>query len=324
MLPWQYILLAALLLGAELLYFRLAARLNIVDVPNKRSSHRRPTIRGGGVIFPLAMLGWGLFSGFEQSYLVAGVLLGASVSFIDDVRELGFRIRLPVHFLSAVFILLAAGYFDLSWYVWLPVLILLVGFLNAFNFMDGINGITGVYSLATVLFLLGVAALLPHPEWNPQLLTIGLSLLIFNFFNFRRVARCFAGDVGAVALALWLSYYLLVLFKTHPSPIWLLPVAVYAVDSVLTILYRLFKGENIFHAHRHHLYQNLSNEWGFPHLYVSSLYGFLQLLINLFALWLWQSGVFAWPYMLAIYLLLVALYIGLKWRVVQRFPVKSY
>lgn len=324
MLPWQYILLAALLLGAELLYFRLAARFNIVDVPNKRSSHRRPTIRGGGVVFPLAMLGWGLFSGFAQPWLVAGVLLGAGVSFVDDLRGLGFRIRLPIHFLAAVFILLEAGYFELSWYLWLPVLILLVGFLNAFNFMDGINGITGAYSLATVLFLLGAAVLLPHPEWHPPLITMGVSLLIFNFFNFRRVARCFSGDVGAVALALWLGYYLLVLFKTHPSPIWLLPVAVYAVDSVLTIGYRLLKGENIFHAHRHHLYQNLSNEWGFPHLYVSFLYGFLQLLINLAALWLWKSDIFAWPYVLAVYLLLAALYIGLKRQVARRFPVKSY
>lgn len=321
---WHYLLLTALLLAAELLYFHLAARFGIVDVPNRRSSHRRPTIRGGGIVFPLAMLGWGLVSGFAQPFLVAGVLLVAVVSFIDDVRGLGFRIRLPLHFLSTALILLEAGYFGLPWYAWLPALILLVGFLNAFNFMDGINGITGLYSLLAALFLLAAAALLPQPGWYSPLILLTIALLIFNFFNFRNRARCFAGDVGAISLALWLGYYLLVLLLEFPSPIWLLPVAVYAVDSVMTILYRLQKGENIFHAHRHHLYQNLSNEWGWPHLQVSALYGFLQLLINIAALLLWRTEVFAWPYVILIYLVLVALYVVGKWQVVSRFPVKSY
>lgn len=321
---WHIFILGALLLAAELLYFRLAARFGIVDVPNRRSSHRRPTIRGGGIVFPLAMLGWGLVSGFAQPYLVAGVLLVAAVSFIDDVRGLGFRIRLPLHFLSTALILLEAGYFGLPWYAWLPALILLVGFLNAFNFMDGINGITGLYSLLAALFLLAAAAFLPQPGWYSPLILLTIALLIFNFFNFRNRARCFAGDVGAISLALWLGYYLLVLLLEFPSPIWLLPVAVYAVDSVMTILYRLQKGENIFHAHRHHLYQNLSNEWGWPHLQVSSLYGFLQLLVNAAALLLWRTEVFAWPYVVLIYLVLVALYVVGKWQVVSRFPVKSY
>lgn len=319
-----YLILGALLLAAELFYFRLAARFGIVDVPNRRSSHRRPTIRGGGIVFPLAMLGWGFLSGFTHPCLVTGVLLAAAVSFADDLRGLGFRIRLPLHFLSAALILLEAGYFGLPWHAWLPALILLAGFLNAFNFMDGINGITGLYSLLAALFLLAAAALLPYPGWFPPLVILLISLFIFNFFNFRTKARCFAGDVGAIPLALWLGYYLLALMREFPSPIWLLPVAVYAVDSVMTILYRLLKGENIFRAHRHHLYQNLSNEWGWPHLQVSSLYGFLQLMVNAAALLLWRAEVFAWPYVVLIYLVLVVLYVGAKWQVVSRFPVKSY
>lgn len=321
---WLYLILSIVLLGAELLYFRLASQYDIVDIPNKRSSHRQATIRGGGVVFPLAILGWGILSGFALPCLVAGVLLVAAVSFIDDVRGLGYRIRLPLHFLSATLILVEAGYFALPWYAWLPAFILLVGFLNAFNFMDGINGITGLYSLLTTLFLLSAAVILPLPEWHSPLIILAISLFIFNFFNFRTRARCFAGDVGAISLALWLGYYLLALLREFPSPIWLLPVAVYAVDSVLTILYRLQKGENIFHAHRHHLYQNLSNEWGLPHLQVSFLYGFIQLIINIAALLLWQADVFAWPYVILIYLLLVALYVVVKWQVVSRFPVKSY
>ena len=74
----------------------------------------------------------------------------------------------------------------------------------------------------------------------------------------------------------------------------------------------------------HHLYQNLSNEWGWPHLQVSSLYGFLQLLVNAAALLLWRAEVFAWPYVILIYLVLVGLYVVAKWQVVSRFPVKSY
>lgn len=316
---WHYMILGAVLLMAELLYFRLASRFGILDIPDELSAHKQATIRGGGVIFPFAALAWGVVSGFSFPCLVSGILLAALVSFMDDLSGLSIRIRLPIHFLSAVFILLEVGYFTLPWYAWFPILIITVGFLNAYNFMDGINGITGLYSLIAVLFLFMAANILSRDSWHTPLLILAISLFIFNFFNFRANAYCFAGDVGPIALALWLSYFLLSLFREYPSPVWLLPVAVYGVDSVMTILYRLQKRENIFHPHRHHLYQNLSNEWGWPHLQVAVLYGFVQLLVNLIALLLISANVSTWPWVILTYSLLVALYIVAKWRFIKRF-----
>ena len=321
---WTYLILGTLLLTAELLYFGLANRLGIVDIPNDSSTHKEAAIRGGGIIFPLALLRWGILNSFAFPYLIAGFLLSAMVSFIDDFRGLFFYIRLPVHFLSATLLLMEVDYFNLSWYIWLPTIIILVGFINAFNFMDGINGITGLYSLLLTLFLFTTASLLFLHNWHTPLIILAISLLIFSFFNFRPHARCFAGDVGAISLGLWFGYYLSVLFKEHPSIIWLLPVAVYGVDSVMTILYRLLKGENIFHPHHHHLYQNLSGDWGWPHLQVASIYVFLQLIIDIIAIWLLITNRPSWPYVISAYLLLIGVYIAAKWQFIRKFPAKSY
>lgn len=155
-------------------------------------------------------------------------------------------------------------------------LIVGVGVMNAFNFMDGINGITGGYSMAVLVSLWYVNNYQIFFVDNDLIYIVFIALLVFNFFNFRIKAKCFSGDVGAVSIAFILIFILgMLIIKTDLSYIAFL--LVYGVDSVLTIVHRILLKENITEPHRMHLYQLLSNELKVPQLLVSTIYAVLQL-----------------------------------------------
>jgi UDP-N-acetylmuramyl pentapeptide phosphotransferase/UDP-N-acetylglucosamine-1-phosphate transferase len=162
---WTYIIIAVLLLAAELAYFRIADKCNIIDKPNERSSHTTIVLRGGGVIFAISMLvwfGWQMVQGewlTVQGYLpfLVGLIMIATVSFWDDVHSLPDSLRMAVQIIATLLMFWSIGLYglDLSW--WLVALIVVValffcvGATNFINFMDGINGITAAYSFAMLL-----------------------------------------------------------------------------------------------------------------------------------------------------------------------------
>ena len=275
----RYLLITLALLGLELLYFWIARHFNIVDRPDQRSSHERVTLRGGGIIFLMAVWLWVVFFGFQYPWFLAGLTLVAGVSFMDDIRSVSNEVRLVAQFLAVFLLLLEPGLIP-GLYWWVPVAaVVCVGILNAYNFMDGINGITGAYSFAVVLPLMLVnrdAAFI-----DPHLLNVLLiSILIFCFFNFRKRARCFAGDVGAVGIAFILVFAIARLIRQTGDFSWLMLLAVYGVDSVLTIVHRILLREHLGQAHRKHAYQLMANELHIPHVVVSLIYAGLQLLIS--------------------------------------------
>ena len=275
----EYILVVALLFGLEKLYFIIADRFNIIDKPNERSSHSGITIRGGGIIFPISVLVWYLGFGFQLPWLLAGVLLIAMVSFIDDRFTIKPLPRLLVHLLSVMLVLVELGALSWPWYFWLIALVLIIGWLNAFNFMDGINGITVFYGLAVIAPI----AWLNHENGilPTSLLTVMLiGLAVFAFFNARKKAKAFAGDVGSISLGLIIAYLMITMMIVDQSWHYILFVAIYGIDAVITIVQRLVKRENIFQAHRSHLYQYLANERKIPHVWVSASYALLQLLLS--------------------------------------------
>src|SRR5690606_34950528 len=148
-----YVLLALMLFGLMLVYFRLADRYNIIDKPNERSSHTQVTIRGGGVIFYIGALAWFIWSGASYPYFFAGLTLITLVSFLDDMFTLSNRIRISVHLLSVLLLFLEVQLFEYPLWVIPVALILVIGTINAYNFMDGINGITSMNSFAILLLL---------------------------------------------------------------------------------------------------------------------------------------------------------------------------
>lgn len=271
----SYAIIAVLLFISMLAYFRIADRYNIIDRPNERSSHTRVTIRGGGIVFYLGALAWFIWSGATYPYFFAGLTLIVLISFLDDILTLSNRIRISIHLLSVLLLFGEVQLFEYSWYIVPIALILVIGTINAYNFMDGINGITAMYSFA-VLLLLWIANRDVGFVDDRLLYCTGIANGIFAFFNFRQRAKCFAGDVGSVGMSFILIFATLSLILATGNLIYILFFAVYGVDSVLTIIYRLLRRENIFKAHRTHLYQYLANEAKGNRLVIATCYGVLQ------------------------------------------------
>lgn len=276
-----YIIVLVLLFLTELFYFKLANKFNIIDKPNERSSHRKVTLRGGGIIFYFGALVYFLANHWEYPWFIVALTLITFISFVDDIRSTSQSLRLVFHFAAMVLMFYQWDLFSLSWWWIIVALIICTGIINAYNFMDGINGITGGYSLVILVTLAYInAKIVPFTE--PALInTVLCSVLVFCFFNFRKKAKCFAGDVGSVSIAFILLFLIgRLIIKTEDFS-WIILLSVYGVDSVLTIIHRLMLHENIGLPHRKHMYQLMANELKIPHVGVSLIYMAAQALVIL-------------------------------------------
>lgn len=286
----EYTILGILLMILMLLYFKVADRFNIIDKPNLRSSHTEVTLRGGGIIFWFSALLY-FAQHIQNNYLFfTGITLVSLVSFWDDIQSLSNKIRISIHFLAISLIFFDLGLFDLVpiWGV-LIAYVLAIGLINAYNFMDGINGITGLYTLAVMGSLLYVNTYLQWFTDGSFVKYAMIASIVFLFFNYRKRAKCFAGDVGSIAIAFWIIYLVLKLVLVTNSLIWLLFLAIYGVDAICTIVHRLYLRQNIFEAHRLHLYQILSNEYKIQHRVVSLYYAVVQIAISIVVIVLYQK-----------------------------------
>jgi len=190
-----------------------------------------------------------------------------------------------------------------------------IGIVNAYNFMDGINGITGLYSIAVLASLQYVNLWygnFVHPDliWFPM-----IASAVFLFFNFRKRARCFAGDVGSVAIAFWIVTLLLLLIIKTENLIWLGFLMVYGVDTVMTIFHRIYLKQNIMEAHRLHFYQILANECGISHLWVSIIYFIVQLACSAAIIAFYPS--IGWGIFVILSVVLVVIY-SLKFKLMKQ------
>lgn len=281
------ILLTIIWLLVELGYFKVAQRFAIVDKPNARSSHQYITIRGGGIIFPLAAIVFFPLSSIEEIIFCVSILTISILSFLDDIKPIDSLIRLIIQSIAVAGLLFFfAGNLTL---VWFPVLfILITGVINAYNFMDGINGITILYSSLTIGSIYWVHTW--HNNLMPDLFFISLfaSFIVFSFFNLRKKAKCFAGDVGSVSLAFLICFLLLKLTMQTGFIYWIFFLGVYGIDTVFTIFCRILRKEPLMQAHRSHFYQYLANEAGWGHLKVSFMFVSAQLLLNVLIICAYQ------------------------------------
>ena len=301
-----YLIILVLLFLAELFYFRIADKCNIIDKPNERSSHTRITLRGGGIIFYFGVLAYFLTSHFEYPWFMLALTLITFISFVDDIRSTSQVLRLVFHFSAMALMFYQWGLFSLPWWTLFVALIVCTGIINAYNFMDGINGITGGYSLVVLVALAYInEAVVPFVEQD-FILTVLCSVFVFNFFNFRKRAKCFAGDVGSVCIAFVLLFFIGKLVIRTEDFSWIILLAVYGVDSVLTIIHRLMLHENIGLPHRKHLYQIMANELKIPHMVVSSVYMLVQALVIVGYFYFYSYGYW---YLLATVLILGTLYV---------------
>lgn len=302
----EYLIIAAILLAAELLYFKIADHFNIIDKPNERSSHSTIVLRGGGIIFTISMIACSvmmLVQGKDITpYLpfLIGLLLIAGVSFWDDVHSLPDSVRLVAQFTAMALMFWSMGIMHWSmWWFVIIALIVCVGATNIINFMDGINGITAGYSIAVLLPMLLMNRNLGFIEESYLVVAI-IGVLVFCIFNFRPKgkAKCFAGDVGSIGIAFIMLFALGKLIVQTGDLTYLVFLLIYGVDGVLTICHRIMLHENLGQAHRKHAYQLMANELKIGHVKISVLYMTMQLIVSLGFIYLCPNTVAAhWIYL---------------------------
>ncbi|QEK52197.1 glycosyl transferase family 4 [Pedobacter aquae] len=280
----------------ELLYFKIADRYNIIDKPNQRSSHSQITLRGGGIIFPLAIITALLNYQATQWYLTLAVCAIALISFLDDIITLNNKIRISIHFLAVLLVIYQIMFNqDISssflsepqtFISILLAFIIIIGIINAYNFMDGINGITVIYSIVAVGSFYLIQEVKDIAILDTQIIVVtGASLLVFGYFNLRKKAKAFAGDVGSISMALFICFFIAQLIYLTQDFRWILLLGIYGLDAVATIFCRVLRKENIFEAHRSHFYQFLANEKKISHVFIAFVYGLVQLALNLVILY---------------------------------------
>jgi UDP-N-acetylmuramyl pentapeptide phosphotransferase/UDP-N-acetylglucosamine-1-phosphate transferase len=323
-----YLIIAVLLLAAELIYFRIADKCNIIDKPNERSSHSTIVLRGGGIIFAISMLVWFVWQMFQdsgfmfQEYLpfLVGLLMVAGISFWDDVQSLPDSLRLVAQFVAMALMFWSMGIMNWSmWWVVPIALIVCVGATNIINFMDGINGITAGYALAVLipLALLDTSSMFQVSGFiEPSYLIVAIiGVLVFCIFNFRPKgkAKCFAGDVGSIGIAFIMLFAIGKLIVQTADVTYLILLLVYGVDGCLTIIHRIMLHENLGEAHRKHAFQLMANELKIGHVKVTLLYMAMQLAVSLGFIYLCPNSVAAhWGYFIGAILVLSLAYVLFK------------
>jgi UDP-GlcNAc:undecaprenyl-phosphate/decaprenyl-phosphate GlcNAc-1-phosphate transferase len=258
-------------------FIRAARRVDLVDVPNHRSSHSAPVARGGGVPLAVATL-CGVVAGVagrsvwtrDIGVLIAAAVALAAVGLLDDRRGLPPLPRLILQLVVPVLgaIALRSGAALLLSVVVAAVLV--AGYVNAFNFMDGIDGISG--SQAAIAG--AVLAVIADDAGERALMLAGLAVTgaSIGFLPYNAVrARVFLGDVGSYFLGVWLSGLALLLVDAGaPVAIVATPFVLYMGDTAWTLLCRARRGESLTQAHREHTYQRLV-QLGYSHVTVAAL-----------------------------------------------------
>lgn len=308
-----YGIIFIILLALEVVYFRIADRCNIIDRPNERSSHSTVVLRGGGIIFMLGLCIWTAFYGFGYPWFVVAVTLIAGVSFVDDIRSLPDSVRLVAQFVAMglMFYQMDMLHWEM-WWVVILALIVSVGATNIINFMDGINGITGGYALASLIPIYILNKEMGFVE-ESLVVTVILADVVFCLFNFRPKgkAKCFAGDVGSIGIAFILLFMIGQLIMKTGDVTYLVFLLVYGVDGCLTICHRIMLHENLGEAHRKHAYQLMANELKIGHVKVSLLYMGLQLMVSLGFVFIVPDTVLAhWIYLIGALVVLAVAYVA--------------
>lgn len=260
---------------------RYAINRNVMDIPNERSSHTRPTPRGGGVAFVLVFIIFAAANAFGSNNqtpaalwgLLGAGLLVAITGFIDDHSPLPARLRLVGHFAGALCLLWAFNglpainlfntTINLGAWGWLPGALYIVWLLNLYNFMDGIDGLAGAEAICVAGGGAMLYALLGHTEMLGLPLLLAFSVLGFLIWNYPP-AKIFMGDAGSGFLGITLAGLSLQAGHVDPNLFysWLILLGVFVVDATLTLMRRLVRQQKVYQAHRSHAYQYASRKYG--------------------------------------------------------------
>lgn len=309
------------LIGA-LLVKKFGLSVGLVDRPNARSSHQVPTPKGGGVGIILTVTLIVIIKLPLYFIMMTVIFCLAAIALVDDIRGLSVKLRFAIQITAASIIVLLYHpdlfiqklFLPLFWEVIFIILFLLflVATTNFFNFMDGINGIAGFEAMISFLFI-GLFHLTLSKNHALFILSIAVCGATAGFLvvNFPR-AKVFMGDAGSIFLG-FLFAVLVVISARNIKDFFFLTLlqATFYIDCVVTIFLRKIRKENVFAAHRFHLYQELVHKKGWSHARVTITYAAVQVLIAAVA-WIFlplNVGV-----MILFWLLLMVLYVYIRFR----------
>ena len=288
---WSLLLSAASTTAFAALYMLLGKKFGLYDHPNGRSSHATPTMTGMGLVLVCAFLFFGFSTGFTLPDLfVVGVLMLATVSFIDDIIFLKHSLRFLFQILALLLMLWQLPFASQSQeqlVLTIAGVIFGIGVLNAFNFMDGINGMLLLNTFVILGSFLYINEFVTDAEGNPLHFTdsnfvvaMMISVAIMATLNARNKALAFMGDVGSMTISIIILYLMYSLLLATGNYIYLLLFSIFGIDAGLTVGYKLILRENIFVPHRDFLFKRLVHIARLPHLKVSIGYALAQLFIN--------------------------------------------
>jgi Fuc2NAc and GlcNAc transferase len=286
--------LLTLILGG--IFYRYNNIPNLIDVPNSRSSHASPTLKGGGVVIMFTFIAFlmGLYyldilsSKIYLDLVMCSCVIGL-VGFMDDIKEVNPRIRLVIHFLTAAIglyllngfkeVLFLGDTVNLGLLGNVLAMIYIVWFLNLYNFMDGIDGIASLQAI-TVCGAFAFINFWIFPSfdlWKVSLLFTSC-ILGFLYWNFPK-AKIFLGDTGSGFIGFFFALFSIEASNNQPVLLWvfLILMSVFLVDATLTLFYRIYNNEVIFKAHSSHAYQKATTIFN-SHILVTNFICLINLL----------------------------------------------
>lgn len=310
------IILLPALFALELGYYFLAKRYKLGAEVCERSSHTQVTPTGGGIVFAVAVLAWGVYKYLhgglmtEWWWMLGGTTVIAAVSLYDDIRPLPPTPRLLLQIAVVALVFKHYCYFE-ALDIYILLLFCGVGCINAFNFIDGIAGmllLMSIVVLGTLIYAFNTVQPKDADLYLTLCWTLQISLVVFACFNLPD--KIFAGDVGAMTLGLVIGYILLNLILMTGDASYSILILVVVFDTGMTTLQRLFAGYNILLPHRQSIYEVLTSNWHLPHLTVSIIYALLQLLISVLYFSLPPNH--RWTYIILVLALIIVAYFEIR------------
>ena len=296
-----------------LMIARHGIKWGLIDIPNERSSHASIVPRGGGFGLPLAVAFTGLIFSPSRPLVVGASIFISMIAFLNDRREISAWIRLLAGVVAAnviaypVFLMVRITMSSASAFLIYSISILyIVTQANFYNFMDGINGIAAIEAIISFTMLGIHLQLCGEHEMALICIAVAAGAIGFLPMNFPR-ARAFLGDVGSVFLG-FLFAAMIVTMSRSPKEFLVLALlqGLFSIDCVMTILRRVLKKQNIFRAHKQHLYQRLVHNRGWSHTKTTLLFGAVQICFGVAALLCFSASIvsviFLWLCLLLAYL----------------------
>lgn len=285
-----------------MIYINTARKYRIFPSHQNQSNRSSYIVTGAGIIFFFAWILFFLLNEMVYPTFTFGLFILSLFYLIDDITSFHPILHVGINSIALTMLFVELGMFDqLGLHIIFPIYFICLYVLHMFHFMNRVNGMTGLYALSFFISMILISSSNMDFVIENPIYFIIIALGVFGIFNFRKKAAAFSGDVGVYSISYLLLFFLLQLvfgkqnflqvnykqvnvFGAEYHLKYVLFISVYAVDSIMTLLFTTFTRMNSFITHRGHFYEFLSRELNISHLLVAIIYATIQFLINVYVM----------------------------------------